>query len=277
MTERRLRAQLFHILHKPSATHPIARYANYFLTFLIVTNALFVALETVPEVGIRYRTPFWWFEAVSTGLFIIEYLTRLWVCVEQGRYVHPVSGRLRYAVQPLPLLDLTVIVTYWMPIDLRFLRVARMVRLLKVLRLAHFEESLDKIADGLRKRRALIVVAITMMVLCIYASSSLVYQVEHGQQPAVFTSIPGTFWWAMETLTTIGYGDMVPITPLGKFFAGMISIFGIGIFALPTAIVTAAIVEAGVSDPQSVTCAHCGHPVHASRSTQSPHAPPSVQ
>ena len=258
MTEWRFRAQIFNILHKPSATNPLARYVNYCLAFLLLANALFVAVETVPWAGTRYREQFWWFEAASTGLFVVEYVMRLWVCVEQARYAKPISGRLRYALQLLPMLDLVVIVTFWMPVDLRFLRVARMVRLLKVLRLEHLEESLDKIADGLRRRRALMVVAITMMFICIYASSSLVYQLEHAGQPEVFSSIPSTFWWAMETLTTIGYGDMVPVTSLGKFFAGMISIFGIGIFALPSAIVTAAIVEAGASDPEPAICAHCG-------------------
>ena len=156
-----------------------------------------------------------------------------------------------------------MICTFWLPIDLRFLRVARIVRLLKVLKLEHFEDSLERISIGLRRRSALMIVAVAMMILCIYAAASLVYQLEHDAQPDVFTSIPATFWWAFETLTTIGYGDMVPQTTLGRLFAGMISIFGIGIFALPTAIVTAVIVEAGVSDPEPVVCRHCGR--HATK------------
>jgi voltage-gated potassium channel len=253
-----VRAKLFNILHKPSPENPAARYANYFLAFLILVNALFVALETVPAMSRACGAQFRLFEWISTGLFTIEYVARIWVCVEQAQFSDPVTGRIRYAVHPLPLLDLVVITTFWMPVDLRFLRIARIVRLLKVLRLEHFEDSLQRIGSGIRRRRALIAVAITMMLASIYASSSLVYQVEHTAQPEVFTSIPATFWWATETLTTIGYGDMTPITPLGKLFAGLISIFGIGIFALPTAIVTAAILEAGASDPGPVICNHCG-------------------
>jgi voltage-gated potassium channel len=258
MTDLSFRARIFHVLHKPSPNNPAARYANYFLAFLIASNAVFVALETLPSIGSHFAKEFKAFEAVSTALFTIEYLSRLWVCVEQSRYASPVTGRLRYAIHPLPLLDLVVILTFWLPIDLRFLRVARMVRLLKVLKLQHFEESFEKIATGLKRRAALMVVIVTMMLLCIYASASLVFQLEHHAQPAVFTSIPATFWWAIETLTTIGYGDMVPITPIGKFFSGLIAVFGIGIFALPTAIVTAVIVEAGVSDPLPTACKHCG-------------------
>lgn len=258
MDTRRFRSRLFNVLHRPSAGNPVARWVSYGLAALILTNALFVALETVPAIGGPYRVPFWWFELGSTALFGLEYAARLWVCVEQRRFASPFWGRLRYALQPLPLLDLIVVVTFWLPVDLRFLRISRMVRLLKVLGLDHFEESLHAIADGLRRRKALMVVSVTLMLVCIYVSSSLVYQAEHRAQPALFTSIPATFWWSMETLTTVGYGDMVPVTPAGKLFAGLISLFGIGIFALPAAIVTAAIVEAGGSGPGPTVCPHCG-------------------
>jgi voltage-gated potassium channel len=255
----RFRAQLFHILHKPSPNNRVARYFNYVLAVLIIGNAASVALESVDAIYKPYAGAFWWFEAISTGALVLEYLARLWVCVEQARYQKPVSGRLRYAIHPLPLFDLLVIVTYWVPVDLRFLRIARMLRLLKVLHLEKFEISLGHIGDSLARRKELLLVAIVLMVVCIYASAAVLYQLEHTAQPGVFTSIPATFWWAMTTLTTIGYGDMVPITPLGKVCAGLISIFGIGVFALPTAIVTAAIVEAGSDQPELRPCQKCGH------------------
>jgi voltage-gated potassium channel len=244
-----LREYWFHILHKPTPENLAARYINYFLAIMIITNALFVSLETVPYLKTHYGQYFAVFEMISTGIFIVEYLLRIWVCVEQQRYANAFSGRLKYAVHPLPLLDLVVILTYWAPIDVRFLRVARMVRLLKVLRLQEFEKSLVDIGLGLRKRRELMLVAVTLMVLSVYASSAILYQLEHDAQPQVFTSIPATFWWSIETLTTIGYGDMVPITALGKIFTGLIAVFGIGVFALPMAIVTAVIIESGIDKP----------------------------
>ena len=252
------RARLFHILHKPSPDSFYARWVNYGLAFLIVINAVLVSLETISSLTVRYGQTFKLIEAISTGIFIVEYLLRSWVCVEQSRYAHPVNGRVSYALHLLPILDLIAIVTFWLPIDLRFVRVVRMVRLLKVLRLERFEESLARITAGLQKRSAFIVLAITMMLISIYAAAALIYQLEHRAQPDVFTSIPATFWWAIETLTTIGYGDMVPKTALGKLCAGVISVFGIGIFALPTAIITAVIVEAGASDHKAAKCKHCG-------------------
>ena len=143
---RRLRARLFAVLHAPDPGNRHARWANYFLAALIVANAVSVTLETVPGLNRNLASTLWWFEAVSTGLFIIEYLGRLWTCVEQGQLARPVAGRLRFMRQPLALLDLVAILTYWTPWDLRFLRVVRLVRLLKILHLYEFEAALERLA-----------------------------------------------------------------------------------------------------------------------------------
>lgn len=255
------RGKLFNILHKPSPQNKIARYVNYFLAFLIISNGLCVALETVPSLWIAYNKLFVGFEIISTVFFVFEYLMRLWVCVEQARFSDPIKGRVRYALSPLAVLDLVVICTVWTSYDLRFLRMARIVRLLRVLHLEHFEHCLQRISCGLQTRKELIIVSITLMVICIYASAAVVYQLEHTVQPEVFTSIPVTFWWAIETLTTIGYGDMIPQTIIGRIFSGLIFVFGIGVFALPMAIVTAVIIEASAPESGAQVCRNCGHPV----------------
>lgn len=261
-----LRAKLFNILHKPSPQNKIARYVNYCLAFLILTNALCVALETVSWMQIAYHKLFVGFEILSTIVFVVEYLARLWVCVEQARYCAPIKGRIQYAFTPLAILDLVVICTIWTSVDLRFLRMARIIRLLRVLHLENFEESLGRITKGLSSRKELIIVSITLMMICLYAASAMVFQLEHQAQPTVFTSIPATFWWAIETLTTIGYGDMVPQTTLGRLFAGCIVVFGIGIFALPMAIVTAVIIEASADNSPPIRCKKCGHLMIAEKS-----------
>ncbi len=253
-----LRARLFAVLHRPEPGNRWARQVNILLAVLILANAATVTLESVPGLNQRLALTLWWFEAVSTGVFIVEYLARVWVCVEQHHLARPVQGRLRYMLQPLPLLDLIAVLTYWTPWDLRFLRVMRLVRLLKVLRLYEFEAALDRFAASMQRRRELLIVAVTLMAVCVYLSASLLYQVEHGRQPQVFTSIPATFWWALVTFTTIGYGDMTPITGLGQVCAGLMAVFGIGLFALPAAIVTAAIIEASAHDAPYI-CEQCGH------------------
>lgn len=259
----RFREKLFNILHNPSAQNNLARYVSYVLVFLIVTNALCVALETVAWLWVAYKRLFIGFEVLSAAIFTVEYLARLWVCVEQPRFSDPVKGRLRYAFTPLPVLDLLVLCTFLTPFDLRFLRIARIFRLLKVLHMENFDASLRHIAIGLQKRKGLIIVSVTLMVICIYAASAVVYQLEHTVQPTVFTSIPATFWWGIETLTTIGYGDMIPKTPIGRLFSGFICIFGIGIFALPMAIVTAVIIEASAYETEPYLCKNCGQSIES--------------
>jgi voltage-gated potassium channel len=258
VSARRLRAQLFAILHAPDPGNRVARWANYFLAALILANAVSIAVESMPGLDPRLASALRWFEAVSTGLFIIEYVGRIWTCVEQHRLSRPVWGRLRYARQPLALLDLLVIVTYWTPWDLRFLRVVRLVRLLRILHLYEFEAALDRLTVSLGRRKELLLVSVALMAMFVYLAASLLYEIEHWRQPEVFSSIPATFWWACVTFNTIGYGDMVPLTPLGRLFAALISVFGVGVFALPTAIVIAAIIESSAIGTVYV-CEACGH------------------
>jgi len=267
---RRLRAQLFAILHAPDPGNRLARWANYFLAALIVANAVSITLESSPRLPPSLAPVLWWFEALSTGLFIIEYAGRLWTCVEQHRLSSPVRGRLRYMLQPLALLDLVVILTYWTPFDLRFLRVVRLVRLLKILHLYEFEAALDRLTVSLARRKELLLVSVVLMAMFVYLAASLLYQIEHERQPEVFSSISATFWWACVTFNTIGYGDMVPLTPLGRLFAALSSVFGVGVFALPTAIVIAAIIESSASGTPYV-CESCGHHGSTAQSHHRPH------
>jgi voltage-gated potassium channel len=254
----RLRAQAFAILHAPDPGNRLARWVNWFLAALIVLNAVAITLETVPGLNRRFGQALQTFEAVSTGIFIVEYLARLWTCVEQRHLAHPLWGRLRFMKQPLALLDLIAIVTWWTPWDLRFLRVVRLVRLLRIFHLYEFEAALERLSDSLHRRRELLLVAVVLMAVFVYLAGSLLYHIEHARQPEVFSSIPATFWWAAVTFNTIGYGDMVPLTPFGQVAAGLMAVFGVGVFALPTAIVIAAIIESSAGGTAYV-CLECGH------------------
>ena len=269
-TLRRLRAQVFSILHAPDSRHVTARWVNYFLAALIIANAISVTLETIPGINAQLATTLWWFEAVSTGIFIVEYVARVWTCVEQHHLARPVAGRLRFMSQPLSLLDLVAILTYWTPWDLRFLRIVRLVRLLKVFHLYEFEAALDRLSVSLSRRRELLLVAVVLMVVFVYLAASLLYQFEHHRQPEVFSSVPATFWWASVTFNTIGYGDMVPLTTMGRVFASLVSVFGIGVFALPTAIIIAAIIESSAVGSVYV-CGACGHHGVTSQADHKPH------
>ncbi|WP_412478497.1 ion transporter [Azonexus sp. IMCC34839] len=252
-----VRQSVFHVLHKPLPNSRVARYVNYALALLILSNCAAVALETVPSINQTHQSLLFWLEAISTSVFVVEYMARLWVCVEQTRLSHPVFGRVRYVFQPLPLLDFIVIATYFAPVDLRFLRIFRLTRLLRVLHLDSFDYSMQRVGRAIGQRKHLLVMSVALMLIAVYCLAALLFMVEHSVQPDKFSSIPETLWWAVVTLTTIGYGDITPITPLGKLLAGAGAIFGIGIFALPTAVMTAAILDAGTD--AEANCPHCGH------------------
>jgi voltage-gated potassium channel len=249
------RHQLFRILHRPSPGTHFARPVSIFLAALIVLNCVALSLETVDAIYAAHRGLFQGLELASTTIFAVEYALRLWASVEQPKYANAFSGRLRYAVSPLAILDLLAILAFFAPVDLRFLRIFRLTRLLRVLHLEHFNRSMQAILQAIGRRRHLLYVAVAMMATAVYCTAVLLYAVEHAAQPTKFSSIPETVWWAVVTLTTIGYGDIAPITPLGKALTSVFAIFGIGIFALPTAILTAAILDAGKRWPEH--CPHC--------------------
>ncbi len=212
------------------------------LCTLILLNVAAVVLETLPGWSARYHGWFLYLELVSVVIFTVEYGLRLWSCVEDRRhdYRHPVRGRLRYAVTPLAVVDLLAVLPFYLyflvPLDLRILRLVRLIRLLKITR---YSAALRSLGAVFRAESRSIFGAVMLMAMAVLLASSVMYVLERHAQPEVFDSIPKAMWWGVVTLTTVGYGDVTPITPLGKVFGAMVTVFGIGIFALPTAILAA--------------------------------------
>lgn len=248
------------LLHNPNGKHPLSAWLNRLLAMIILANVVAVALETVPSVYLGNEHFFIVFEAVSTVIFLIEYIVRLWCSIEQSKYSRPFEGRLRWALRPIALLDAIVIATYFAPVDLRFLRLARVLRLLKVLNLNNMAATYEHLRASIVARKDLLLVSAVLMFIALFSSAALLYICEHAAQPRLFTSIPSTLWWSVMTLTTVGYGDMYPITVAGKICAAFTAVFGIGVFALPAAILTGAVIEA---DGLSRVCPHCGKSAHS--------------
>ncbi|MEP7156717.1 MAG: ion transporter [Betaproteobacteria bacterium] len=259
MSTHTLRHAAHRLLHNPTGKHPVTAWINRALAALIIVNCAAVALETVPDIFRGNERAFFWLEAISTSIFAIEYLVRLWCSVEQADFSRPLLGRLRWMLRPVALFDLVVVVTYFAPVDLRFLRLVRLLRLLRVMSLDRMAGTYDNLKHSIAARKDLLMVSAVLMCCSLFASAALVYVCEHSAQPTIFTSIPATLWWSVVSLTTIGYGDMVPITAAGKICASISTLFGIGVFALPAAILTGAVIEA---DSRSKTCPHCGKGLH---------------
>ena len=222
----------------------MSRVFDIALVTLITLNVGAVVLESVEEIERAYRPLFYVFELVSVGVFTLEYLARLWVIVEDPAYAHPIWGRLRYMVSPMALIDLLAVAPFYFHVmvgaDLRFLRV---LRLLRIFKLTRYSSAMNILLTVLRQEAQAFGAALFVLALLMIFSASLVWLFEHQAQPESFGNIPKAMWWAVVTLTTVGYGDLYPITPLGKLFGAAISVVGIGMVALPAGILASAFSE----------------------------------
>ena len=238
---------------------------DIFVLALILLNVVAVILGTVKSIELRHQTALRWFEVFSVAIFTIEYLARLWACVSQKGYERPVIGRLKFIIRPIAIIDLLAILPFYLTFftaDLRFLRALRLFRLFRVAKLGRYSSSVRLFGSVFKNKREELIVTMFMMLLLIMMSASFMYFAENEAQPDKFPDIPSTVWWAVMTLTTVGYGDVFPITPFGRGLTMVIAILGIGMFALPVGIFGAGFVEeiqklkAGKS-----ICPHCGEEI----------------
>jgi voltage-gated potassium channel len=172
-------------------------------------------------------------------VFTVEYLLRLWSSVEIPllQRLPPWRARLKFATRPMMIIDMLAILPWYihqiLPFDFRALRLLRLFRLLKLIRYSPALQTLKRVVA--HEWRALLGALLLMMMLLVFASTIICF-LERSAQPEHFGSIPASAWWALETLTTVGYGDVTPVTALGKMFGGIVMLFGLRMFALPVAI-----------------------------------------
>lgn len=240
------------------------RIVDVAIILLILLNIVALILETVEPIYNLNRFAFELFEDCSLAVFTIEYVVRMWAVTADPRFSRPVAGRIRFALTPLAIIDLLAILPLFFPppsVDARFIRVVRVLRIFRVLKLVRYFRALRLLGQVIFNRKEELVSIFLVLLILLSISSSLMYFVEHEDQPEVFTSIPATMWWSIVTLTTVGYGDTYPITALGQTIAAIIAILGIGMFALPAGILGAGFVEALAahrSDDPARHCPHCG-------------------
>jgi voltage-gated potassium channel len=256
-----LKARVFEAFHGASRTAYVVSAA---IGLVIVSNVIAIMAETVPGFEERHAIGCRWFERCSLLFFAVEYLLRLWCTTLDPRYARPLLGRIRYAITPMALIDLAVllpaILPLFLPVDLRALRVLRMVRILRLLRIPHYSTSLQRLRDVVHARRGDLSVAAVLLGVLMVACSTLMYYAEHDANPVRFSSIPATMWWAVITLTTVGYGDVYPITTAGKVIAGLTAILGVGIFTLPAGIIASGFITSaqGAQARAPARCPRCG-------------------
>ncbi len=239
----------------------LSKVFDVFILVLIVLNIVAVIVETVQSAAARFGGILRLFEVFSVAVFTLEYGLRVWSCVEDERYRSPVRGRIRFILQAMSLVDLLAFLPFYMPfwrMDLRSMRVLRMMRILRVAKIARYYTALGVIKNVFVSQKEELVLTSTVMVMLLVIASSLMYTCENAVQPEAFSSIPATMWWAVATLTTVGYGDITPVTVHGKVLGAVIAVLGIGMFALPAGILGAGFMDEIQKSKKKRLCPHCG-------------------
>lgn len=242
-----LKKRTYEILDIASPGDILSRIFDIFIVALIFINVVAVVLETIQGLSNQFSNVFKILEIFSVIIFTIEYILRIWSSTENPKYRNPITGRFRFTLTPLALVDLFAILPFYLPLlipfDLRFLRAVRLIRLFRLFKIGRYSESMKLFGRVLKSKKEELFIAIFAVFILLIISSSLLYYVETEAQPEAFSSIPAAMWWGVSTLTTVGYGDVYPITPLGKFLGAIISFLGIGLFAMPTGILSAGFIE----------------------------------
>ncbi|MCJ8324714.1 MAG: ion transporter [Rhizobiales bacterium] len=234
-----IRYKTYILLEVNPANYLPSKILNGFLIILIIANVIAFAIGTVDSLARPYGSLFEWFNIFSVAIFSVEYLTRLWCAVEYPhlKHVKPFKARIGYMFRPIAFVDLVSILPFYLGnifgLDLRGLRI---LRLLRILKLARYSPAIETLGRTVYNERRALWGALIIMICLILFSSTIMYLIEKDVQPDDFGSIPAAAWWAVSTLTTIGYGDAVPMTAMGKFVGGVFMMLGLGMFALPIGI-----------------------------------------
>ena len=234
---RQTRLFVYNVLQNDEHDTLVSRSVDYFLIFLIMANVTAVIAESVDQWYYPYQEYFTLFENFSIVVFSIEYLLRLWSVAEAKPDNTIWRQRWEWLKSPSALIDLIAIapafLNFFVTIDLRFLRILRLFRILKLTR---YFASMRILLVVISKEKGSFQAVIFILIIMIVTASSGIYLVENHAQPEEFESIPKAMWWAVVTLTTVGYGDVTPITNAGKILGAIITILGVGLAALPAGI-----------------------------------------
>jgi voltage-gated potassium channel len=263
----------FEVLEAAQEGDTASKVVDIVITVLIGLNVAAVIAESVDSFKEQYGLYLTALESFSVVIFTVEYFLRLWCCTEDKRYSHPVKGRLRYVLSGMAIIDLLAILPFYLmylPVffangagDTRILRVVRMMRMFRLLKLTRYFASLQMILRVVNRAREELFIAFVFIITVVTIISTVMFWVEEEAQREAgrneFSSIPQSMYWGAVTVSTVGYGDVVPITPLGRFLGAIIAILGIGMFAMPTAILSHEFMKEVQGRRKTDSfCPHCG-------------------
>ena len=248
--------QRVHALVFPSAYGgELHNLYDSFIVVWVVISVLAVILESVQSIHYLLNMEFLILDAIAVSIFTFEYCLRMYCCVEEPGYKKAFSGRLKLAKSTSSIIDLLAIAPFFLEvflhhlIDLRFMRVFRLLRLLKLTRYTGATQSLMKV---IAREWPVMAASAFIMLLLVVMTASLGYLFEHEAQPEKFENIPQSIYWAVITLASVGYGDISPVTPAGRAMTIVLALIGIGIFAIPAALLSSAFSDQLKSDREAL-------------------------
>ena len=265
MSYARIKARVFDIISKDDGSDRASRAFDLLIMALILLSVTSIVLESFDSLAAKYRVVFRGFEFFSVIVFTVEYLARIWTAnLMYPQAAHP---RLKYIFSFMALIDLLAILPFYLPFisaDMRYLRMVRLFRLFRLFRvfkLGRYIDALQTIVQVIRLSASQLIMSLALCAFVMLFSAIVMYTVEKPVQPEQFPNVITSLWWAICTLTTVGYGDVYPITAVGRFFAALISLVGIGIIAIPTGIIAAGfseVISGKTASEEKPYCPYCG-------------------
>jgi voltage-gated potassium channel len=253
--------KIYQLLDSPDPSRK-ARVVRGGIMLLIVANIVSIVIEShhaADSAVVEYLNLFEFFSVI---VFSLEYLLRVWAIPASPAYGEDVGSRLKFMCKPMMLIDMLAILPFFVPFagfgDGRSLRALRLLRVGRILKLGRYSTSLQMIGRVLRRKKADLLSTLFVLSVLLFFASMMMYYAEREAQAEAFPNITESLWWGLGTLTRIGYGTVEPITAFGRAIGGTVAVLGIGLFALPTAIIASGYMQELASMGETKDCPHCG-------------------
>lgn len=261
-----MKEKIFKIISTDDEGYLPSKVFDIVIMILIIESVVSVVIATFSNIPFSIRRITFYIEIVSIMIFTVEYLLRIWTADLLYPKETAAKARIKYIFSFMALVDLIAILPFYIPfitkIDLRLLRLIRLIRMIRIFKLNRYTTSLSVISNVLLRKKEQLVSSVFVVFILMLISSILMYYFEHDAQPQVFKNAFSGLWWAIATLTTVGYGDIYPVTAMGKIISALIALLGIGLVAVPTGIISAGfseeLEERKESDKKYKYCPHCG-------------------
>lgn len=263
-----MKQTIFEIIEPDRKNFRPSRIFDCVISTLIVLSVS-VVFATTFDLPPAVLSIFIWVERIASVVFTIEYVLRIWTADLRYSGVSPVRARLLYIISGMAIIDLLAILPFWLPMflpgSLLGVRAIRLVRLLRILKMHRYSEAMVSIGEVLREKRREILGSLFFVWLLMLVSSLVIYAAEHDAQPEAFKNAFSGLWWAVATLSTVGYGDIYPVTVIGRIFGAVLALLGVAAVAVPTSIISSGLIERVTSKSNSSErsqmisyCPHCG-------------------